>query len=99
MPSCSDEIDTTVSRLFPCLIVLYLSATLDGDERLRSPDNGDASVAVSAGLAGIGGRDRVCPRLWVSGLIGVVVFGMLGYGGVPWYYRRYQQFHNSDDHQ
>jgi len=36
---------------------------------------------------------------WVTGLIGVVVFGMLGYGGVVWYYRRHQQFHNPDDHQ
>jgi len=35
---------------------------------------------------------------WVTGLIGVVVFGMLGYGGVAWYYQRYQQFHNPDDH-
>lgn len=36
---------------------------------------------------------------WVGGLIAVVVFGMLGYGGVAWYYRRYQQFHNPNDHQ
>jgi hypothetical protein len=37
--------------------------------------------------------------VWITGLIGVVVFGMLGYGGVAWYYRRYQQVHNPDDHQ
>ena len=36
---------------------------------------------------------------WMIGLIGVVVFGMLGYGGVAWSYLRYQQFHNPDDHQ
>jgi hypothetical protein len=35
---------------------------------------------------------------WILGLIGVVVLGVLGYGGVAWYYRRYQQFHNPDDH-
>ncbi len=33
---------------------------------------------------------------WVVGLIGVVVFGMLGYGGVAWYYARHQQFHPND---
>jgi hypothetical protein len=36
---------------------------------------------------------------WVIGLIGVVLFGMLGYGGVAWYYRRYRQFHNPDGYQ
>jgi hypothetical protein len=36
---------------------------------------------------------------WVIGLIGVAAFGMLGYGGVAWYYRRSQQFHDPDDHQ
>lgn len=36
---------------------------------------------------------------WVLGLIGVVVFGALGYGGVVLYYRRYQEFHNQGDHQ
>jgi hypothetical protein len=36
---------------------------------------------------------------WVGGLIAVVVFGMLGYGGVAWYYRRYRQFHQADDAQ
>jgi Flp pilus assembly protein TadB len=36
---------------------------------------------------------------WVVGLIGVVVFGMLGYGGVAWYYARSQQFHHPNDHQ
>lgn len=36
---------------------------------------------------------------WVSGLIGVVVLLGLGYGGVALYYRRYQQFHQPEDHQ
>jgi positive regulator of sigma E activity len=36
---------------------------------------------------------------WIAGLIGIVVFGLLGYWGVAWYYRRYQQFHNPDDPQ
>jgi hypothetical protein len=36
---------------------------------------------------------------WVLGLLGVVVFAALGYGGVVMYYRRYQQFHNPNDHQ
>jgi hypothetical protein len=34
---------------------------------------------------------------WVGGLIAAVVLGTLGYGGVAWYYRRYQQFHKPDD--
>ena len=34
---------------------------------------------------------------WIVGLVTVVVLGMLGYGGVAWYYRRYQQFHHPDD--
>jgi hypothetical protein len=34
---------------------------------------------------------------WIVGLTGVVFFGVLGYGGVAWYYRRYGQFHNPDD--
>jgi CHASE2 domain-containing sensor protein len=36
---------------------------------------------------------------WISGLIGIVVFLGLGYGGVAWYYRRYQQFHKPNDPQ
>jgi hypothetical protein len=36
---------------------------------------------------------------WIVALIGVVAVGMLGYGCVAWYYRRYQQFHNPNDHQ
>ncbi len=35
---------------------------------------------------------------WVTSLLLIVVFGVLGYG-VAWYYRRYYQFHNSDGHQ
>jgi len=35
---------------------------------------------------------------WVIGLIGVVVFGVLGYGGVAWYYAR-SQHHHQNDHQ
>jgi CHASE2 domain-containing sensor protein len=35
---------------------------------------------------------------WVIGLIAVLVLGMLGYGGVAWYYRSYQQFHSPEDH-
>lgn len=34
---------------------------------------------------------------WVTGLLLIAVFGVLGYG-VAWYYRRYHQFHNPDDH-
>jgi Flp pilus assembly protein TadB len=34
---------------------------------------------------------------WITGLIAVVVLGIVGYGAVAWYYRRYQQFHRSDD--
>jgi hypothetical protein len=36
---------------------------------------------------------------WISGLIGIVVFLGLGYGGVACYYRRYQQFHKPNDPQ
>jgi uncharacterized membrane protein YdjX (TVP38/TMEM64 family) len=36
---------------------------------------------------------------WVIGLVGVVVFGTLGYGGGALYYRRYQQFHKPNDRQ
>jgi hypothetical protein len=34
---------------------------------------------------------------WLTGVIGVVVFMVLGYGGVTLYYRRYQHLDEGDD--
>jgi hypothetical protein len=44
----------------------------------------------------MGDHDRIAPS-WLTGLVGVVVFLALGYGGVALYYRRSQQLDKRDD--
>jgi Flp pilus assembly protein TadB len=41
-------------------------------------------------------RIAIAPS-WLTGLVGVVVFLALGYGGVALYYRRSQQLDKRDD--
>lgn len=89
---------TAAPRLFPSLIVFCLRATLRRMSGSRRLTTAMLSWLFPLVLLVLVVAVALAPA-WLVGLIGVVVFGVLGYGGVAWYYRRSPQFHDSEHHQ